>query len=191
MNTVRTRGFTIVELLVVIVVIAILATITITTYKRTQNQARAASLGSSLQQVETSILELTTMINSEQWPLATAFIATSAPSLTTILAPTYTPTAGQTTLIELRKLLPAGVPTISGVDGVTWVYRNNGGVHSPTACDGASDGRKGPLLELSGVSLEVMNQLDKDIDDFASDCGKVRIYQSKLIYQLGFTQRVE
>lgn len=45
------RGFTIVELLIVVVVIAILAAITIVAYNGVQNKARAASLQSNLSQI--------------------------------------------------------------------------------------------------------------------------------------------
>lgn len=185
------RGFTIVELMIVIVIIAILASISLVMYKNTQNQARAASLSTALQKVQTNMIEMTTRLHSENWPMATDFIGTSEPNLTTILAPEYVPGGGQTTLSTLRDIMPSGVPSVSGVDGLTWTYRNSGGTHSVTGCDGKSDGRRGPLLEIKGVSTEVMNQLDKDIDDHADDCGKVRIYNNALIYQLDFTQRVE
>ena len=47
----KTSGFTIVELLIVVVVVAILATITIVTYSGIQNEANLAAAKSSLRSV--------------------------------------------------------------------------------------------------------------------------------------------
>ncbi|MDB5165339.1 MAG: Fimbrial protein, partial [Candidatus Saccharibacteria bacterium] len=47
----KQRGFTIVELLIVIVVIGILAAITIVAYNGIQNRARVSSVNSALTQV--------------------------------------------------------------------------------------------------------------------------------------------
>ncbi|VXB67549.1 prepilin-type N-terminal cleavage/methylation domain-containing protein [Frigoribacterium sp. 9N] len=50
-----TRGFTIVELLIVIVVVAILAAITAVAYNGIQNRARASAAQVSLKQAATKI----------------------------------------------------------------------------------------------------------------------------------------
>lgn len=62
------RGFTVVELLIVIVVIGILAALTIIAYTNVQNNARAAVLKSDLEQGVKS-LELYKYKNAEQYPV--------------------------------------------------------------------------------------------------------------------------
>ena len=61
------RGFTIVELLIVIVIIAILAVITIATYNGIQNRARSSALQSNLSQMAKG-LEVSKVANSETYP---------------------------------------------------------------------------------------------------------------------------
>lgn len=64
----KTRnGFTIVELLIVIVIIAILAAITIVAYSGIQNRARLSALQSSLSQYAKS-LEVWKLTNNNQYP---------------------------------------------------------------------------------------------------------------------------
>lgn len=72
MNTSR-RGFTIVELLIVIVVIAILAAITIVAYNGIQERARASSASSALNQA-TKKLSLYQVDNPGQYPADLASI---------------------------------------------------------------------------------------------------------------------
>ena len=63
----HSRGFTIVELLIVIVIIAILAVITIATYNGIQNRARSSALQSNLSQMAKG-LEVSKVANSETYP---------------------------------------------------------------------------------------------------------------------------
>lgn len=63
----RNQGFTIVELLIVIVVIAILATLTIVAYNGIQNGAKASSLQSDLSQAAKQ-LDIYKYTNSETYP---------------------------------------------------------------------------------------------------------------------------
>jgi prepilin-type N-terminal cleavage/methylation domain-containing protein len=69
--TTSRRGFTIVELLIVIVVIAILAAITIVAYNGIQNRARIASLQSNLGQMAKG-LEVYKVSNSDTYPVSLA-----------------------------------------------------------------------------------------------------------------------
>lgn len=55
-QTVRSRGFTIVELLIVIVVIAILAAITIVTFSGLQNRANASAAGADASQAKRQLM---------------------------------------------------------------------------------------------------------------------------------------
>lgn len=67
------RGFTIVELLIVIVVIAILAAITIVAYNGIQNRSRVSSISSGLTQASKKI-ELWRVDNPNQYPASLAVV---------------------------------------------------------------------------------------------------------------------
>ena len=66
----HSKGFTIVELLIVIVVIAILAAVTIVAYTGVQNKARVSSVTSALQQASKKLATYH-VENGEQYPAAT------------------------------------------------------------------------------------------------------------------------
>lgn len=67
MRLVGGKGFTIVELLIVVVVIAILAAITIVAYTGIQNRARVANVQASIEQVSKKLLNYG-IENSESYP---------------------------------------------------------------------------------------------------------------------------
>jgi len=67
----QTRGFTIVELLIVIVVIGILAAITIVAFNGVQNRAKTAAVQSSVSQVMKKVLAYAAQ-NSDQYPATLA-----------------------------------------------------------------------------------------------------------------------
>lgn len=69
----RRRGFTIVELLIVIVVIAILAAITAVAYSGIQNRARASAAQSAAHQAFTAISTYAAQ-NSDQYPANVAAV---------------------------------------------------------------------------------------------------------------------
>jgi prepilin-type N-terminal cleavage/methylation domain-containing protein len=67
-----TAGFTIVELLIVIVVIAILATITIVAYNGIQNRAKESSVQSAASQVAKKVLAFAPL-NTDMYPLEASY----------------------------------------------------------------------------------------------------------------------
>ena len=76
--SIQTKGFTIVELLIVVVVIAILAAITIVSFNGIQNRAKASAAQSAASQVTKKVMTYA-VVNSDQYPatLATIDIANS------------------------------------------------------------------------------------------------------------------
>lgn len=122
MNTSR-RGFTIVELLIVIVVIAILAAITIVAYNGIQERARASSVSSALNQAAKK-LSLYQVDNPNQYPadLASAGITNSGDvsyqysvnNSTTPATYCITATAGPT---SYKASSTSPTPTIGGCAG--------------------------------------------------------------------------
>ncbi len=78
----KQRGFTIVELLIVIVVIGILAAITIVAYNGIQNRAKVAALQSNLQQAAKK-LEAYKITNNDLYPVDLATAGITVPGGTT------------------------------------------------------------------------------------------------------------
>lgn len=181
-------GFTIVEIAVVIVVLGILLTMTAIGYRTVQDQARGAEVSTALRAVESAFHTFSANQNRQTWVNETEFLGTAAPSLSTFLAPSFTPTGAQTAVIELRRQLPQGIPTVDGFEAITWTYRNTGTVRTTSACDQTINGA---LILLTGVPKSVATQMDQAIDDGQETCGKVRYTSGgQLLYQLGFTQTV-
>jgi prepilin-type N-terminal cleavage/methylation domain-containing protein len=100
---IASRGFTIVELLIVIVVIAILAAITIVAYNGIQGRAKVAAMQSNLQQAAKK-LETYKVANSDLYPPDLATAGITAPDGTTY---NYQPSA------DYRSYLMSG--TASGM----------------------------------------------------------------------------
>jgi prepilin-type N-terminal cleavage/methylation domain-containing protein len=166
----QTGGFTIVELLIVIVVIAILAAITIVAYNGIQERSRASAVSSALNQA-TKKLALYQIDNPNQYPadLAAAGITdTSSVSYqytvnNSVSPATYciTATTGPT---SYKSSSAATTPIKGGCDGhgqggvaaITNLHRNPGAVGSATgygAWDGASGNAGSTLITTAGWSL--------------------------------------
>ncbi len=79
----RKGGFTIVELLIVIVVISVLAAITIVAYNGIRQRAQASSLSTTIKQIETK-LKLWSVDNSDQLPTSLSAAGISTPGQPTV-----------------------------------------------------------------------------------------------------------
>jgi len=117
-NMKRDRGFTIVELLVVIVVIGILAAITIVSYPGITQKANTTRAQSNAQSVQ-SVIEVMAADNGS-YPITAASIA--AYSGTTSLPAGITVVTGQSGANGTTFTTPATVPisATNGDDTVTW-----------------------------------------------------------------------
>lgn len=134
----KTRGFTIVELLIVIVVIAILAAITIVAYNGIQNRAKTTSAQSAAVNAEKKAEAYNAETNA--YPLLSTDLTGAAAStsyqLTGVTFGTPSSTAAPSTLI-FRKC-GSGSPanqaaiTASNITGVRFVYYDyvNGNTNS-------------------------------------------------------------
>lgn len=168
-------GFTIVELLIVIVVIGILAAIVIVAYTGVQQRAQAAAVVSGIKSADKAFRLLAAEQGYDTWPLDTTLTGHANPTLDDLIANT-----------DLKKYLQQ-VPQASGLT-LGWGYDNDGDSRAPTACDTKWTGVN---LTISGVPDAVLQQIDNTLDDGNTSCGRVRLADSsRIIYQLGFTQNM-
>lgn len=126
---VRNTGFTIVELLIVIVVIAILATITIIAFNGIQNRAKSAAIKTELAAVGKQ-MHAWSIQNSDKFPSD----ITSAQSLGILKNSSSVTFDGSTTYIVNNATNPANYcVTGSGSDGKKWTVTSTS---SPQAIEG-------------------------------------------------------
>jgi prepilin-type N-terminal cleavage/methylation domain-containing protein len=173
-----TSGFTIVELIVVIVVIGILATITVVAYGDFQARSKAAAIESSLKDIEKNLRVYASDQQWGSWPLDNAIdLGKTEPSIQTLI----------TDLPVLKRYLPTA-PIASGLAASAWIYENDGDT-KPDCNSTSADGYKGTNIIVTGVAQNVANYLDAAVDDGNNSCGRIRYDASalKLLYALSYT----
>lgn len=154
-----THGFTIVELLIVIVVIAILAAIVIVAYSGVQTNAKAGAIISGLKSSEKALDLYMTDQNISAWPddsLAVPGISTN---------PTIAQFISGTTL----KNFMTQAPNVANSPTLTWFYDNDSDTRANCTLKYA-----GTNIIIIGVSQTVADSIDKSIDDNNEGCGRVR-----------------
>jgi prepilin-type N-terminal cleavage/methylation domain-containing protein len=182
------RGFTIVELLIVIVVIGILAAITITAYRGVQTRAKTAAVVSGIKSVEKAFL----LLASEQ-ARSTWWDDTGADSIYP-----SSPNNPELSLIIANSALVNSLQRVpSGSSNNSWQYDNDGDSRATTDCQTVGtegSGWNGVNLAIANTTKDVLYEVDKLMDDGNVLCGKVRATssaQTGILYQLSFTQTIE
>ncbi len=170
----RRGGFTIVELLIVIVVIAILATITIVAYNGIQLRGQAAAIASDLRAADKSFRLYKEASGMSTWTIDTDASWNGStggnPTLASIIA--YMPA-----LHDFLQKSPsnAGFGTASG-----WLYDNDNDTYSGCAANTA--GVNLVLQNITNTSLALA--VDQAIDDGNLSCGMVRLSGTSFTYGL-------
>lgn len=126
-KTTNTRGFTIVELLIVIVVIGILASITIVAYNGIQGRARTVAVQSTASQVGRNLMAFASS-NNQQYPTKAQF-ADASFRTGTIKLPSETNTLRydyQVSVDQLQACVSVADPTANPV--VAYAYTQTGQV---------------------------------------------------------------
>ncbi|MDB5168600.1 MAG: hypothetical protein JWO55_858 [Candidatus Saccharibacteria bacterium] len=168
----KTVGYTIVEMMIVVVVIGILAAITTVSYRYVQDRAKAAALADGAKAVEDAFRMFTTKNGHATWPIDDPLTGTNNSTINEIIAAT-----------NLKNYLKSA-PVISSMPTTTWTYDNDGDARLPTACDTSWSGVN---LVMSNVPDSVAKELDRSIDDGNTSCGRVRKANANVVmYQLSF-----
>lgn len=177
------KGFTIVELLIVIVVIAILAAIVITVYNGVQTRAQASALIDGFKKIDKAFH----LMSVDQG--ITSWWADTDP----VLYPTGTTTFGGNPQISAIVAAPeTGMskylqrsPTVSGLSG-HFTYDNDGDTYVPSACTNVA---RGVNVFFSSIPLNVAQAVDDSFDDGDLNCGNIRLNAgTQLFYGLSNTQ---
>ena len=166
------RGFTIVELLVVIIIIAILTAISTITYQGIQDRAKVTAIIAGIKTTEDVMrLALTTSGATEWWD-DEDYLDDDEPALATLIEGT-----------NLKNFM-SEVPKVGGMteDNSFWMYDNDG-----PEDDDIYDPAVRPQSHRSGgvnIQIELQNnrhlaqQIDDVLDDGNLECGKFREHHS-------------
>lgn len=167
------HGFTIVELLIVIVIVAILAAIVIVAYSGIQARAQAASISSGLRQIDKSMHLWAIDSSFSTWPEEP--VAGGGTALSQLI--TDNP--------SLQQYLQQ-VPQVQGIHTDEWFYDNDGA--PKTECASPYDGVNIVIRFVENTSVAQM--VDDTIDDGDIGCGKVRYVDQRIFYAISYTQAV-
>ncbi len=172
----RRGGFTLVELLIVIVVIAILAAISVVAYNGIQQRSRAVTVVDTLAKIEKGFILERTAAGESTWPLEASYSAGSNPNINTIIANT-----------DLKNYLQTLDP-ISGFAGSTYIYDNDGDNDDFDDCGQDLDGIN---IRITGTNIQLAQSVDDQMDDGNLACGQLRWYPyggGMIKYMLSETQ---
>lgn len=165
----RQPGFTIVELLIVIVVIAILAAISIVAYNGVQQRAKSAALADATVKVQKAFKLWSIQDGFSTWP-----VYANNPKISVMISST-----------EMKNYLQK-TPQLSGNVDSDWEYDNDG--DSRSGCDAYTAGAN---VFINNVDQAIAQQVDEKLDDGLLNCGVIRYTGTYFWITIGETQAVK
>lgn len=177
----KSRGFTLVELAIVIAVIAILAALTIVSYNAIKDRATATSIYDGIKKVDNGFRLKMGYEKKTTWPKDTELTGVNNPNLLTLI------NDGDSIKDYIN-----GLPTTGGV--ISWTYDNDSDNTTPEAMCSTSYTTtwNGVVIVVAPVTTAVLKQLDEQIDNGDGlYCGRLRSGNAALtsaLYQLSYTQ---
>lgn len=167
----RQRGFTIVELLIVIVVIAVLATVTVVAYNGVRLRSQATAIVSDLKAIEKALHLYKQSLGLSSWPNdndATYFTGNDNPSFTAIIN-------AQPGFRDFLQTAP--VPT--GI-GAAYAFDSDGDTYN--GCSTITSGVN--IYVPNATNNDLMQMVDNLMDDGNLSCGRVRIGGTSFHYNV-------
>jgi len=166
----KRRGFTIVELLIVIVVIAILAAITIVAYNGIQQRSRITALWAGIMQVDKSLHLYVTDINAPTWPIDTTIdpMVLGNPTIAQLIA--------HTSFKNFIQQPPS--------QGTNWFYDNDNDTYPAAGMTG------GVNICIDSIDSSLALAIDQAKDDGNINTGDLRYNGSRLYYSVSTTQTI-
>jgi len=167
----KSPGFTIVELLIVIVVIGILAALVLNTFAGIQRRAKAASMIDGISKADKSL---------QAWKIGEGIVAW----------PRDSDFGGNPTLDALRSEdnfedYMQNAPSVVGYESLTWTYDNDGDIKP--LCGNSYNGVN--LVIKFIEDQELVEQVDEQLDDGDLNCGTIRYTSTGILfYSLSFDQ---
>ncbi|MEO5949666.1 MAG: prepilin-type N-terminal cleavage/methylation domain-containing protein [Candidatus Saccharimonas sp.] len=171
------RGFTIVELLIVIVIIAILATITVVAYNGITQRSQASAVASDLRATIKGFMLYKEATGMSTWTVESDSswngLVTGNPTIASII--TY-----NSVFREFLTKAPANTGTGSST---AWLYDNEGDTY--VNCQVNSNGVN--LILQNVTNTTVAQLIDAAVDDGDTTCGAMHMSGTSLIYNLSKT----
>lgn len=168
----KSSGFTIVELLIVIVVIAILAAISIIAYTGIQNRSKITAIANDIKQLDKAFRLFATSEGRSTWWIDEDLAGGNNPSIATLIS--------QTNLKNYyQKLSPSTIAATSNVR-----YDNDGDAYS--GCGGSTTA--GVNIYFYDIPQDTVQSIDATIDDGDLACGNITYGGASLRYNISKVQ---
>ncbi len=174
MSYTRPTGYTIIELLVIIVVIGILASITLVSYRAIQERSQASAISDGLRKVNQSLNIWATQTNMATWPLDP--VSGGGTPLSSLIASNP----------ALKDVLQQ-VPNVKGIHTEEWFYDNEG--DSRISCGDPYDGVNIVIRFVDNANVAKL--VDQTLDDGDVNCGTVRYADQRIFYSISYGQVVK
>tara|TARA_B100001245_G_scaffold236046_1_gene225488 strand:+ start:1965 stop:2525 length:561 start_codon:yes stop_codon:yes gene_type:complete len=165
----KRQGFTIVELLIVVVVIGILAAIVIVSYNGITQSANATAIADSFKKFEKAMRLYATSQSWGSWPIDNTIMGSSNPNVANLInsAP------GFSNYMQ-------SPPDVAGIDPSYWRYDNDGDTYN-----GCGTGGSGTNVFISSLpDTALATKVDEILDDGNTACGRLRYSGTALVFSL-------